>query len=121
MERLHLGHSQHWRLLQDLPVQSIPMIMMLRRGRWRCRHAGCERRISTKRLFQGLCPVCTTGQRDTPTPPYLQLTARQLGDLAPEIPSAVRDGSRFQHAHLPFPHLRPSRPPKRRSPAPNTQ
>jgi len=30
---LRLRHSQHWRLLQDLPVQSIPMILMLHVGR----------------------------------------------------------------------------------------
>ena len=33
MTRLRLRHSQHWRLLQDLPVQSIPMILMLHVGR----------------------------------------------------------------------------------------
>ncbi len=41
--RLRLRHSQQRRLLQDLPVQSIPMILRLHLGRWRCRHAGCER------------------------------------------------------------------------------
>ena len=41
--RLRLRHSEHWRLLQDLPVQSIPMILRLHLGRWCCRHAGCER------------------------------------------------------------------------------
>jgi hypothetical protein len=39
----HSRHSQHWRLLQDLPVQSIPMILRLHLGRWCCRHAGCKR------------------------------------------------------------------------------
>jgi hypothetical protein len=32
--RLH--HSQHWRLLQVLPVQGIPMILRLQLGRWYC-------------------------------------------------------------------------------------
>jgi hypothetical protein len=31
-----LRHSQHWRLLQVLPVQGIPMILRLQIGRWYC-------------------------------------------------------------------------------------
>jgi hypothetical protein len=50
MKRLRLSHSQHWRLLQHVTVQSITMIIMVHLGRWRCRHAGCERRIFTNRL-----------------------------------------------------------------------
>jgi hypothetical protein len=38
---LRLRHSEHWRLLQDLPVQSIPMILRLHPGRWCCRLPAC--------------------------------------------------------------------------------
>ena len=34
MARLRLRHSQQWCLLQDLPVQSISMILGLHLGRW---------------------------------------------------------------------------------------
>jgi hypothetical protein len=44
------------------------MIIMLRLGRWRCRHAVCERWIFTKRLFQGLHsrPKASESARITP-------------------------------------------------------
>jgi transposase len=43
-------HSRYWRSLKDLPVQGTQVILRLRLGRWRCRNAGCQRRIFTERL-----------------------------------------------------------------------
>ena len=56
-------HSQHWRLLQDLPVQSFPMILRLHPGRWLVLPACWLRAVNLHRTsFQGLRPVRTTGQ-----------------------------------------------------------
>jgi hypothetical protein len=56
-------HSQHWRLLQNLPVQSFPMIIMLHLGRWLMLPACWLRAVNLHRTsFQGLRPVRTTGQ-----------------------------------------------------------
>jgi hypothetical protein len=42
-------HSRYWRSLQDLPIQGTPVILRVHVGRWRCRNAGCKRRIFTER------------------------------------------------------------------------
>ena len=43
-------HSSYWRHLKDLPLQGRAVQMKLRVGRWRCRNAGCERKIFCQRL-----------------------------------------------------------------------
>jgi transposase len=45
-------HSWYWCFLKDLPVQGTQVVLRLHLGRWRCRNAGCERRIFTERLFK---------------------------------------------------------------------
>ena len=54
-------HSRYWRSLQDLPIQGTPVILRVHVGRWRCRNAGCERRIFTERPLN----VCTPHARQT--------------------------------------------------------
>src|SRR5260370_22839783 len=54
-------HSRYWRSLQDLPIQGTPVILRVHVGRWRCRNAGCERRIFTERPFN----VCAPHARQT--------------------------------------------------------
>jgi len=54
-------HSRYWRSLQDLPIQGTPVILRVHVGRWRCRNAGCERRIFTERPFK----VCAPHARQT--------------------------------------------------------
>jgi transposase len=56
-------HSRYWRSLKDLPVQGTQVMLRLHLGRWRCRNAGCQRRIFTERLPK----VCA---------PYTQQTTR---------------------------------------------
>jgi hypothetical protein len=46
----NLRHSVYWRRLQDLPVQSIPVIIRLRVARLRCRNAGGQRQILAERV-----------------------------------------------------------------------
>src|ERR1700693_2809983 len=41
----HSRHSRYWRSLKDLPVQGTQVSLRLHLGRWRCRNAGCQRRI----------------------------------------------------------------------------
>jgi hypothetical protein len=47
--------------LQDLPIQGTPVILRVQVGRWRCRNAGCERRVFTERPFN----VCAPHARQT--------------------------------------------------------
>ena len=54
-------HSRYWRSLQDLPIQGTPVILRVHVGRWRCRNAGCKRRIFTERSLS----VCTPHARQT--------------------------------------------------------
>src|ERR1700759_4381643 len=54
-------HSRYWRSLQDLPIQGTPVILRVRVGRWRCRNAGCQRRIFNERPFN----VCAPHARQT--------------------------------------------------------
>ena len=54
-------HSRYWRSLQDLPIQGTPVILRVQVGRWRCRNAGCERRVFTERPFN----VCAPHARQT--------------------------------------------------------
>ena len=54
-------HSRYWRSLQDLPIQGTPVILRVHVGRWRCRNAGCKRRIFTERSLN----VCTPHVRQT--------------------------------------------------------
>jgi transposase len=54
-------HSRYWRSLQDLPIQGTPVILRVHVGRWRCRNAGCERRIFTERPLN----VCAPHARQT--------------------------------------------------------
>ena len=49
-------HSRYWRSLQDLPIQGTPVILRVHVGRWRCRNAGCERRIFTERPLNVYAP-----------------------------------------------------------------
>src|ERR1700730_1714145 len=76
-------HSRYWRSLQDLPVQGTRVILRLRLGRWRCRNAGCERRIFTERLSK----VCA---------PYAQQTKR-TGEIIAAVGHALggRPGQRL--------------------------
>ena len=53
-------HSRYWRSLH-LPIQGTPVILRVHVGRWRCRNAGCERRIFTERPFK----VCAPHARQT--------------------------------------------------------
>jgi transposase len=43
-------HSHYDRHLWDLPIQSIPVLLHIGTGRWRCRNPGCSRRIFTEQL-----------------------------------------------------------------------
>ena len=54
-------HSRYWRSLQDLPIQGTPVILRVHVGRWRCRNAGCKRRIFTERPLN----VCAPHARQT--------------------------------------------------------
>src|ERR1700693_6424724 len=76
-------HSRYWRSLKDLPVQGTQVILRLRLGRWRCRNAGCERRIFTERLSK----VCA---------PYAQQTKR-TGEIIAAVGHALggRPGQRL--------------------------
>jgi zinc-finger of transposase IS204/IS1001/IS1096/IS1165 len=56
-------HSRYWRSLKDLPVQGTPAILRLRQGCWRCRDAGCERRIFTERLSKVCAPSAQQTKR----------------------------------------------------------
>jgi zinc-finger of transposase IS204/IS1001/IS1096/IS1165 len=53
-------HSRYWRSLKDLPVQGTQVMLRLHLGRWRCRNAGCQRRIFTERLPKVFAPIRTT-------------------------------------------------------------
>jgi transposase len=53
--------SRYRRSLQDLPVQGTPVILRVHVGRWRCRNAGCKRRIFTERPLN----VCAPHARQT--------------------------------------------------------
>jgi transposase len=69
-------HSRYWRSLQDLPIQGTPVILRVRVGRWRCRNAGCERRIFTERPFK----VCAHHARQTKrTDEIIAVVGRALG------------------------------------------
>ena len=76
-------HSRYWRSLQDLPIQGTPVILRLHLGRWRCRNAGCERRIFTEPLSK----VCA---------PYAQQTKR-AGEIIAAVGRALggRPGQRL--------------------------
>jgi hypothetical protein len=52
---------RYWRSLQDLPIQGTPVILRVHVSRWRCRNAGCERRIFTERPLN----VCAPHARQT--------------------------------------------------------
>jgi transposase len=56
-------HSRYWRSLKDLPVQGTQVILRLHLGRWRCRNAGCERRIFTERLSKFCAPYAQQTKR----------------------------------------------------------
>ena len=56
-------HSRYWRSLQDLPIQGAPVILRVHVGRWRCRNAGCERRIFTERSFNVCAPYARQTKR----------------------------------------------------------
>jgi hypothetical protein len=57
-------HSQHWRILQDLPVQSFPMILMLHLGRWLVLLACWLRAVNLHRTsFQSLRPYARRAKR----------------------------------------------------------
>jgi transposase len=76
-------HSRYWRSLKDLPVQGAQVILRLYLGRWRCRNAGCQRRIFTERLSK----VCA---------PYAQQTKR-TGEIIAAVGHALggRPGQRL--------------------------
>jgi hypothetical protein len=66
--RLRLRHSQHWHLLQDLPVQSIPMILRLDLGRWCAGVADmlvASGESSTERLFKACAPYARQIKRSS--------------------------------------------------------
>ena len=44
------GHSHYCRYLQDLPWQGVSVQLWLKAGRFRCRNAGCPRKIFCERL-----------------------------------------------------------------------
>jgi transposase len=69
-------HSRYWRSLQDLPVQGTQVILRLRLGRWRCRNAGCERRIFTERLSKVCAPYAQQTKR---TGEIIAAVGRALG------------------------------------------
>ena len=56
-------HSRYWRSLQDLPIQGTPVILRVHVGRWRCRNAGCERRIFTERPLNVCAPLARQTKR----------------------------------------------------------
>ena len=56
-------HSRYWRSLKDLPVQGPQVILRLHLGRWRCRNAGCQRRIFTERLPKVCAPYAQQTKR----------------------------------------------------------
>jgi transposase len=56
-------HSRYWRSLKDLPVQGTQVILRLHLGRWRCRNAGCQRRIFTERLPKVCAPYAQQTKR----------------------------------------------------------
>jgi transposase len=45
-------HSNYIRQLWDLPVQGLMLRLRIQLGRWRCRNAGCKRKIFCQRLNQ---------------------------------------------------------------------
>src|ERR1700722_607998 len=59
----HSRHSRYWRSLKDLPVQGTQVILRLHLGRWRCRNAGCQRRIFTERLPKVCAPYAQQTKR----------------------------------------------------------
>ena len=59
----HSRHSRYWRSLKDLPVQGTQVILRLHLGRWRCRNAGCQRRIFTERLSKVCAPYAQQTKR----------------------------------------------------------
>jgi transposase len=56
-------HSRYWRSLKDLPVQGTQVMLRLHLGRWRCRNAGCQRRIFTERLSKVCAPYAQQTKR----------------------------------------------------------
>ena len=59
----HSRHSRYWRSLKDLPVQGTQVILRVHLGRWRCRNAGCQRRIFTERLPKVCAPYAQQTKR----------------------------------------------------------
>jgi transposase len=59
----HSRHSRYWRSLKDLPVQGTQVMLRLHLGRWRCRNAGCQRRIFTERLPKVCAPYAQQTKR----------------------------------------------------------
>jgi hypothetical protein len=58
-------HSRYWRSLKDLPVQGTQVMLRLHLGRWRCRNAGCQRRIFTERLPKVCAPYAQQTKRSS--------------------------------------------------------
>src|SRR5258708_2251725 len=84
-------HSRYWRSLQDLPVQATPVILRVHVGRWRCRNAGCKRRIFTERPLN----VCAPHARQTKrSDEIIAVVGRALGGRR-GAPKAVQVADRF--------------------------
>jgi transposase len=76
-------HSRYWRSLKDVAVQGTPVILRLRQGRWRCRDAGCERRIFTERLSKVCAP---SAQQTKRTQRKVRATLIEDGSMEQTIP-----------------------------------
>jgi hypothetical protein len=75
-----LAHSQHFRLLQDLPVQRIPMILMLHFGVAAMRVASGEFQRASVQAFKHGCPqYARQTKRSSQTPGVV----RQEGATTP--------------------------------------
>jgi zinc-finger of transposase IS204/IS1001/IS1096/IS1165 len=91
-------HSRYWRSLQDLPIQGTPVILRVHVGRWRCRNAGCRRRIFTERPLN----VCTPYARQTKRSDEIIAVGRALGGRPGQrLNGQTRDTAQRGHAHTP--------------------
>src|SRR6266436_1915196 len=88
-------HSRYWRSLQDLPIQGTPVILRVHVGRWRCRNAGCERRIFTERPFKVCAPHARQNKRSDE---IIAVVGRALGRTSrPALDEQARDAAQRGH------------------------
>jgi len=74
-------HAWHRRRQQDLPVQSAPLMLDWRLGRWRCRNERCSRRTFVERLPSVAAPM---GRRTIRVAEIVRLFGHAAGGLPSE-------------------------------------